>query len=82
MSFAVSSNAPSGVIVARSFTGWAIFGIIASVITGVALIGLVTFKIYQWRKRRIYGVAIGGESSNLYSRNDSLIPYNPNENEP
>jgi hypothetical protein len=45
VSFAVSSNAPVGVKVERSFTGWAIFGIIASVLFGVALIGLVVYKV-------------------------------------
>jgi len=49
VSFAVSSNAPDGISVDRDFTGWAIFGIIASVLFGVAIIALISYKLYQRR---------------------------------
>lgn len=73
VSFAVSSNAPQGVKVERDFTGWAIFGIVLSVLVGVILIAIGALYCYKRRFNR--GVTIGSSGAeSSYRYKDRLVP--------
>lgn len=50
VSFAVSSNAPVGVLIERSFTGGVIAGIVIGVVVCAIIIGAIIWKVIQRRK--------------------------------
>ncbi len=52
VSFAVSSNAPAGVMIERKFTGWVIFSIVFGCILGVLLLALIGYCMF--RKYRLH----------------------------